>query len=185
MTELIIGLAVFMTAHFFPRFRQARRGLMARIGEGGYKLAYTAVSLISMVLLVRGYMNADFIAVYEPSETARSVAHAAMPFAFLMLAGSQIPSNLKRFVRHPLSWATLIWAATHLIANGDLASVILFGAFGAFAIASMTIISATETASSPPERPRINDLLLIVVALVGYGATIWAHGEVFGVYVVG
>ena len=185
MTLLIIGLAAFFAAHMFPRLRASRSAAIATVGQRAYAGLFSVVSAISLYLIVTGYRSAELVEIYQPMAAARDIAHALMPFAFLLAAGSQIPSNLKRFVRHPLSWATLLWAVTHLCANGDVASVLLFGAFGVYAILNMTLTSMAGPASDAPSYPRRNDLLLVVVALIGYGAAIWAHGEIFGVYVVG
>lgn len=185
MTLLIIGLVVFIGIHFFPRFRAARRSVIDAIGEGPYKGLFSVVSLVSIVVVVYAYRRTDFIEVYEAPSFGRDVTHALMPFAFLLAAGANMKSNLKRYVRHPLSWAVVVWAVAHLTANGDLASVILFGGLGLFAAVNMTVSSMAGPASAPPNYPRKNDIILVVAGLVSFLAVMWAHGAIFGVYVVG
>lgn len=186
MALLAIGLALFFSVHLAPMLERRRPGprkaLIARIGLGPYKGLVSVISLIGMVLMVRGYVSMPFIPIYEPPAMARGLAHGTMPLAFLLAAASQIPSNIKRTVRHPMMLATLIWALTHLVANGDLASLLLFASFAGFAVISIAL--APPSSLSAPY-PRIRDLAVILVGLGAYGAVLWAHGGVFGVAVIG
>lgn len=184
MGALYAGLAIFISTHLFPRWRSARGSLVASLGATGYQIGYSLVSIAGFALMVYGYRNAPFIELYEPVSNARAIAHALMPFAFVLLVGAYMPSNLKRYVRNPMAWATLIWAITHLTANGDLASVVLFGGFALFAALHLAFMWRVGT-PPPPVRGRIWDLALIGAGLVAYGAAISAHGRIFGVYVVG
>ncbi|MEM1419359.1 MAG: NnrU family protein [Pseudomonadota bacterium] len=185
MSLLLFGMALFFAAHLFPRLRTVRAAMIDRVGAGPYKIGYTAVSLVGLVVIILGYRQAPFTPVYEPASNGRAIAHALMPFAFILLAGANMKSNLKRYVRHPMLWGVLLWAATHLSANGDLASVILFGGFGLYAAVSMILTSAATPTVAPPQQPQRKDLILIGAGVVAYAAVIWAHGAVFGVYVVG
>lgn len=185
MTLLVSGLGLFFAVHLFPRLRATRRAAIRAIGEIPYKLVFTALSLVGLVLIVRGYGAAEFTHLYDPLEQSRAIAHAVMPFAFVLALGSQGPSNMRRYVRHPLAWATLLWGLTHLSANGDVASVVLFGSFAVYAVLHMALANATEVRSNPPRYPRRNDFILVTAGLIAYGVAIWAHGAVFGVRVVG
>lgn len=187
MAMLAFGLVLFFSVHLPPLLERRRPGprnaLIARIGLGPYKGVVSVISLIGMVLMVRGYVSMPLIPIYEPPAMARGLAHGTMPLAFLLAAASQIPSNIKRTVRHPLSLATLVWALTHLAANGDLASLMLFASFAAFALASIAL--AAPSSDSGAAYPRWRDLAVILAGLAGYGAVLWAHGAVFGVSVIG
>lgn len=185
MTMLIAGLAVFFSAHLMLSIWPGRAALAARLGEGGRKGAVAVLSLAGFALLATGYQNAGFTPVYDPIQGARSAAHAVMPFAFILLAGSQLPSNVKRYVRHPMALAVIAWAAVHLAANGDLASVILFGSFGLYALYDLLRPRPGRGADGPPPRPPLYDVAVVAVGLVGYGAAIWAHRAIFGVAVTG
>ncbi|MEO1330057.1 MAG: NnrU family protein [Pseudomonadota bacterium] len=185
MTLLIVGVALFSVTHMVPRWRALRKAAVDRLGEMGYKAVYSLVALAALVLIVRGYKGADFVPVYEPFEKGRAIAHALMPFSFILAAGANMRSNLKRYVRHPLSLSVMLWALSHLAANGDLASVILFGGMFAFAAVNMGLSMMAEQTPPPPPQPRGKDVILIVAGLVGYAAVVWAHGAVFGVYVAG
>ena len=185
MELFLTGAAIFFTAHFFPRLRAARAGLIEKLGAGGYKIGYSLVSLIGFALMIYGYMNWPHEDVYQPLGAHRAITHAVMPFAFILAAASEIPSNIRNFVRHPLSLATLLWAGAHLTANGDQASLALFGGFGLYALLNIILSEAAGRASAPPRRPAWRDLAVIAAGLIGYGVIMWAHGAVFGLYVIG
>lgn len=185
MTYFLIGAAIFFTAHFFPRLRAARAGLMHRLGEGGYKIGFSLVSLIGLALIIYGYLNWPHEDVYLPLDAHRAITHAVMPVAFILAAAAEIPSNLRNFVRHPLALATLLWASAHLTANGDQASLALFGGFGLYALLHIILAEAAGRVTAPPRRPVWRDLVVVAAGLVGYGVALWAHRAVFGLAVVG
>lgn len=186
MTPLIAGMALFGLTHMFSRARGLRAQAIERLGsEMAYKGVYSLVALGALTLIVTGYRATDFIYVYDPIEGARSAAHAIMPLALILAAGANMRSNLKRYVRHPLSIAVILWAAVHLAANGDLASVILFGGFLLYAAVNLGLTLQSEPSPPPPPQPRYRDLILIVAGLVAYGVAIWAHRAIFGVAVTG
>lgn len=183
MTLLIVGLAAFFGAHLIPSLGGVRDGVVARLSLNGYKLAFTLLAGVGLVLIILGYQRAAFTPVYTPLDpaTARSLAHTVMPLAFILLAGANMRSNLKRYVAHPMSLGVLLWAGVHLANRGDVASILLFGAFALYALFN---IVTGKRGPTPPVQPRIKDLILIVAALVAYGAAIFLHGY-FGVRVVG
>lgn len=183
MTLLYAGLGLFFAAHLFPVFKGARSSLIAQIGGGPYKLGFTAVSLIGLGLIIHGYGEAPFVPIYEPYSEARSLAHFLMPFAFIFMAGAHMRSNLKSVVSSPMSLGVLLWAFAHLAANGDLASLLLFGAFALLSVIDIFVIAQSKP--PPPPQPRHRDFMLVLAGCVGYAAVAWAHGAVFGVYVIG
>lgn len=182
MYLLVAGMVVFFGVHLFPIAATARSRLIGRIGLGAYKGFFSVVALLGLLLIVIGYRDAPFEPVYPPIDAARGLAHAVMPLAFILVAGANMKSNLKRFVRHPLSLGVLAWALVHLAANGDLASVLLFGGFAAFSVIDMLFIS--ESPPPPPPRPRIKDLMLVLAGGVAFLAVMWLHG-VLGPAVIG
>ena len=183
MSLLLVGMALFFGIHVAIAVSTGRRVLTSALGENGRKGATALLSFAGLGLMIWGYRAAPFTEVYEPLGAARSIAHALMPLAFIMLAGAHAPSNMKRYLRHPMSLAVLTWALVHLSANGDLASVLLFGAFGAYAL--LDIFVTGRAGPPPPQRPRVNDLIAVVIGMVAYGAALWIHGPLLGVYVTG
>ncbi|HXF54657.1 MAG TPA: NnrU family protein [Hyphomicrobiaceae bacterium] len=138
MLTLIIGLALFFLIHLVPTRPELRRGLVERFGEGGYKIGFSLISAVALVLIVFGYGKLQGAPGKNPELWvapiwARHVALALMLPAFVLLAAAYIPSRIRSAVQHPMLAAVKIWALAHLFANGDLASVALFGGFLAFA----------------------------------------------------
>ena len=137
MIWLVAGLVVFLGVHsvrmLAPGFRDR---MIARLGEGAWKGLYSLISLAGLVLLIWGYGQArpDAAIIYEPPVWTRHIAMLLMLFSFILLVASQIPAGyIKKAVKHPMVLAVKIWAFAHLLANGDLASLILFLAFLAWA----------------------------------------------------
>lgn len=180
---LAAGLVLFFGIHLAISIGPCRRAIGQALGETPKKLLVTVVSFVGLGLIIYGYQQAPFDPVYNPLSEARGLAHAVLPLAFIALAGAHAPSNIKRYLRHPMSLAVLAWAAVHLAANGDLASVLLFGAFALYAL--LDILVTSRPGPPPPPRPRSNDLIAIVAGIVAYSAAMWAHGALFGVPVIG
>ncbi|MEL6980519.1 MAG: NnrU family protein [Pseudomonadota bacterium] len=181
MTLLLLGIALFMAPHLLSLAKPARAAVAGAIGALPLKGAHALISILGVVLIVHGYQAAEIIPLYDPLPN-RAVPHALMPFAFIMLAGAHMKSNLKRYVRHPMAIGVMLWAISHLAVRGDLASVLLFGAFGLYALADFII---SRPAAPPVLQPRAKDAILVIAGLIAYAAVMWAHGAVFGVYVVG
>lgn len=184
MTQYLIGLGLFLAAHLVLVRAPIKAPIMGQIGENGFKGLITVVSLVGLTLAWRAYSEVSFAPVYEPIDydTARAIAHGVMPVAAILAVASNIPCNIKRWVRHPLSIATIIWAAVHLLGNGDVRSVVLFGSIGAFAVVA---IALAKPAPPSPATPYWRDAVAVVGGLVFYGVLIWAHRVVGGVAVVG
>ena len=138
MAMMIVGLVLMLGTHSVkvvaPGWREAA---IARLGEGTYKGLYSAISVVGLVLVVWGFARAWEVPsfVYTPPLWGRHVAMALMIPALILAFVSVFPAGgIKRFVSHPLLWATALWALAHLFANGDLAGVVLFGAILAWAV---------------------------------------------------
>jgi uncharacterized membrane protein len=134
---LIFGLIVFIGMHVLTTMRERRAALIARLGEGPYKGLYSLVAIIGFVLICYGfgrYRATGWVDVWDPPVWTR---HAAMPLvwvAFICVAAAYLQGNIKRWLKHPMLVGIKLWAAAHLIANGDLGSIILFGSILAWAV---------------------------------------------------
>ncbi|MBB87771.1 NnrU family protein [Abyssibacter sp.] len=184
MIALLIGLVVFLGVHLVPTRPALRGGLQDRLGQGGYKGLFSIVAAIGLVLIIWGKAEAPFIAIWNPPVWTRHVPLALMPIALILLVAAYVPNNLRRVVKHPMLAAVKLWALVHLLANGDLASMLLFAAFLAFAV--VDVISAKKRATAPV-RPRVNpmlDVLTVIIGLVAYMGLMHAHGHLFGVPVI-
>ncbi|GIL01155.1 MAG: hypothetical protein BroJett030_10540 [Alphaproteobacteria bacterium] len=185
MGLLIIGLVIFLGAHSVrmvaPDFRA---GMIARLGEGPWKGLYALASLIGLILLVWGYGRAQPLApvLYVPPFWLVHLVILLMAFAFIALAVSLLPSGrLRPLLKHPMLLATKTWAIAHLLVNGDLASVLLFGAFLAWA--GLNRVSVGRRGGAPPVAgPVRNDVVAVVVGILVWLAFIWKlHEWVAGV----
>ena len=127
MTLLITGLLVFVAIHLLPAAVDLRASLIDRLGEMPYKAVFAGISLLGLVMIVVGKGRADFVPLWQPPLWAKHVTFPLMIGAFVLLPAANMPTNIKRFTRHPMLWGVTLWSIGHLIANGDMASVILFG----------------------------------------------------------
>lgn len=140
MAILILGLVLFLGTHAFTMLRGPRAGLIGRFGENGYKLGYTALSILGLGLTVYGYQlyrANGMIPIWDPPVWTRHLAVLLTLFAFISLAAAgKKPSHIQAAVKHPMLLGVKIWATAHLIANGDLGSILLFGGFLAWAVSA-------------------------------------------------
>jgi uncharacterized membrane protein len=189
MTLLLIGLLLFLGVHSMsivaPRWRDA---MATRIGEQPWKGVYTLFAVVGFVLIVKGYAAArlDPTVLYAPAPWLRHVAFALLLPVFPLLLATYLPGRIKRAAKHPTLLATKFWALAHLLANGMLADVVLFGAFLAWAVADR-ISLARRPARAVPALPgsRANDAIVIVGGLAIYAAfALWLHPLLIGVPVI-
>ncbi|MFW8636248.1 NnrU family protein [Cribrihabitans pelagius] len=156
--EFTAALLLFLASHAFPVRPPLRPWLMARLGRGGYFLGYSLLSLAVLAWLIGAAARAPYAGVLPPWEAFRWVPLLVMPFACLFAVAGLTGRNPLSFggtgprsfgparpgmlaaSRHPLLAAMALWAGAHLLANGDLAHVLLFGIFAAFALAGMAMI---------------------------------------------
>jgi len=186
MSALVIGLIVFLGIHSIrvcaPDLRQAGIG---RFGEIGYKIGYSAISLIGLVLIVHGYVQArlDPIWLYQPPPALRHLNMLLMLVVFPALLAAYWPGAIQNKLKHPMLVAVKAWALSHLLVNGTVADVVLFGSFLAWAVADR--ISLKRRVIRPiPEAPAggMNDVILVVVGLGAYVAfALWLHAAWIGV----
>lgn len=168
---LILGLALFAGAHWFKRLAPAAR---ARLGEPGKGIV--AVALIAgVVLMVIGYRNAAFVNVWYPPAFMTHINNLLVLVAFWFFALSTVPGKISARVRHKQLTAAKAWAVGHLLVNGDLASILLFGGLLAWAVVSVILINRAEPTWERPANPRwsadakafgIGLVLFLIVAAV-------------------
>ncbi len=189
MLVLVIGLAVFLAIHLVPSSVDLRNGLVARFGEVGYKAIFSVLSLIGLVLIVLGFAKLQLHPgknpqLWFPPLWTRHVAVALMLPAMIALVAAYIPSHIHTALKHPMLVAIKIWALAHLLANGDLASLVLFGSFLAFAVYDR--ISVKRRGAPGPlgskTGPWINDVIVLVLGSGLYVAILlWLHQWLIGV----
>jgi uncharacterized membrane protein len=177
MTLLILGLAIWSLAHLFPIVaHSARDRAAAAVGENAWKGLFSLVILAGLVLMVIGYQRAEFVNVWYPPAWGWHLNNLLMLIAVGLFAASHSKGNAKRFVRHPMLLSVIVWAAAHLLVNGDQASLVLFGGLALWAAVSIFATNARDGAWVRPEpKPVKKDLILIGITLVVYGVIAWIH----------
>ncbi|MEL6472845.1 MAG: NnrU family protein [Pseudomonadota bacterium] len=191
MALLILGMASFMVVHLFAAFRtrEAGQGLRNSLGEGPYMGLFSLLSIASLALIVYGYGAARPAPIlYQPPVALQHLNLVLMLIAMIVLAAAYTPTGyIKRAVKHPMVLAVKIWAVGHLLANGELNSVILFGGFLIYGVLSR--IAAKRRGDNGPGPDAAvsltGDIAAIAVGLVAYGSlAFYLHPILFGVAAV-
>jgi uncharacterized membrane protein len=183
---MIAGLAVFFGVHVFTTMRTQRGAMIAKLGEGPYKIVYSILSAIGIVLIAWGfarYRATGWIDVWYPPAWTRHIVVTLMWPASICLVAAYIPGDIKRVLKHPMLVGIKLWAFAHLIANGDLGSIILFGSFLAWAVFDRITLKRRADAGGPPIPlgGRRNDLIALVVGTIVF----FVLGLVFHPLVIG
>jgi uncharacterized membrane protein len=184
MTLLIIGIVVFLGLHLLPTVPGLREKLAGRLGETGYKIAFSLLSVAGFFLLVYGFAKAPVVQIWSPPAWTRWVAVVLMLPAFIFLVAAYVPGQIKATLKHPFLVAIKTWALAHLIANGDLASIVLFGSFLAYAVFDRITLKhrkPTSLIGVPGEGGPRNDLIAVILGIVLYVAfLVWLHPLLIG-----
>ncbi|OAF18308.1 NnrU family protein [Bradyrhizobium neotropicale] len=188
---MILGLVLFFAAHVFTTKRKARAQAIATLGEGTYKILYSVVSLAGLALIVWGfghYRATGWIDVWYPPKALKHITVALMLPAVILVVASYIRGRIYATLKHPMLAGVKLWAAAHLLANGDLGSIILFGSFLGWGVYDrISLKHRTDSGAPPiPVGGATNDLIAVAVGIVAYVALAFAfHPVVIGVPVMG
>ena len=189
MLVLVIGLAVFFAIHLVPSNVAMRDGLIARFGLNGYKAIFGLVSLIGFALIAIGFAKLQMHPgknpqLWNPPLWTRHLAAALMLPAMIALVATYVPSRIHTALKHPMLVAIKIWALAHLLANGDLAALVLFGSFLAFAVYDRISVKKRHALGPIGDKagPWYNDLIVVIAGTALYLVILlWAHQFVIGV----
>jgi len=171
MFYLILGLVLWIAAHLFKRVAPEMR---ARMGTAG-KAASAVVILAGLVLMIIGYRQAPFVNIWFPPSWTVHLNNLLMLGAVFVYGMSATKGRLRGAMRHPQLTAVKIWAVAHLLVNGDLAALILFGGLLLWAVAEVVVINRSEAWVRPEPGPAKKDILLVVITLVLYFFMTWIH----------
>jgi uncharacterized membrane protein len=186
MGLLVVGLAAFIGAHVFVTLRAQRAAVIARIGEWPYKWIMGLVSLVGIILIGYGYGQyraTGWIDVWSPPRWTFYVTQLLMWPASICVVAAYIRGDIWRTLKHPMLVGVKTWAVAHLISNGDLGSIVLFGSFLAWAVYDRITLKRRSDPGAPPipAGGRRRDWIAIAVGTVLY----LALGLVFHPVVVG
>ena len=186
MTLLILGIIVLIGIHFLPAFPEVRDRLIGKFGRNGYRALFSVASTLGLALVIWGFAKAPVIQIWAPPVWTRHLALLLMLPVFPLLLAAYLPGKIKATLRHPMLAAIKFWALAHLIANGDLASIVLFGSFLAYAVVDRILLKRRVPAELMPQpseaEARRNDMISIGAGLALYVAFLfWLHPLLFGV----
>lgn len=180
MALLIVGLVIFFGVHLVSA-TPLRGVLITKLGENGYKGAYSLAALLGLVGIIWGKAIAPFVHVWIAYPQARHVTYALVLVAMILLPAAHMKGNIKRFTRHPMMWGVAFWSFGHLLVNGDLASMLLFGSFFVYSFVSMLSQNAKGASLQTTVMPIKNDLIVVAAGVTVYIAFALLHGVLFGI----
>ena len=183
---LILGLVIFIGTHLVTTQRDTRAALIARVGEGPYKGLYSAASIIGVVLIGWGfgiYRATGWIDVWYPPNWTRHVAVLLVWIASICVVAAYSPGRIKVTLKHPMLVGVKLWAFAHLMSNGDLGSIILFGSILGWAVVDRISLKRRTDPGAPPIP--VGGIAKDVVAVIGGTALFVVLGFLFHPYVVG
>ena len=188
---MILGLVLFFGVHTLTTQREVRARVIAFSGGGGYKIGYSLVSALGLVLIVWGfahYRASGMWEIWTPPTALKHLTAALMLPAVILVVASYIRGRIYTRLKHPMLTGIKLWAVAHLLANGDLGSIILFGSFLGWAVFDRISLKHRADSGAPPipvGGPG-NDLIAVAVGIVAYLALAFAfHPVVIGVPVFG
>lgn len=186
MATLILGLVIFLGVHSISIFALSwRNAMVAKLGTTGWKGLYSLIALIGFYLIIVGYGAARMepVVLYSPPFWMNHITMLLMVPVFPMLLAAYLPGRIKATLKHPMLVAVKLWALSHLLANGMLADVVLFGAFLAWAVVDRISLKRRPARATPSAAPgRFNDLIAIVAGLAIYVVFVmWGHVHLIGV----
>lgn len=188
---LIVGLALFAGGHGVSTRRELRAGLIRRCGEGIYKALYSLVAVAGIALMAYGFAHAranGAPSLWHPPAAFKTVATVLMWPAVVMVVAAYLRGHLYRVLKHPMLAGTKLWALAHLLANGDLAGIVLFGGILGWAVYDRISLKSRADAGGPPIPigGGGNDVLALGVGTIAYLAlALVFHPVVIGVPVIG
>lgn len=190
---MIIGLAAFLGAHTLVALRPQRAAVIARLGEGPYKGLFALLSLIGIILIGYGfarYRAAGYIEIWTPPRWTRHATAALVWPSIIFIVAAYVPGEIKRVLKHPMLVGVKLWAVAHLLSNGDLGSIILFGSVLGWAVYDRIALKQRGDPTGPVAIAASggyrNDFIVVVLGtLLFFALGLWFHPWVIGVPVFG
>lgn len=189
MLNLILGISVFLGVHTFASFRETRAALIERHGLQRYKIAYSLIAAVGLVLIIWGfarYRAEGLIQIWTPPSWTRHLAMPLVWFAFVALASRRAPaSRIRGWLRHPTLVAVKSWALAHLLVNGDLGGMILFGSFLGWAVYDRIAVKRRGDEGAPRlSQFTRGDAIALAAGTAIFAIVLMLHPWLFGVAVV-
>jgi uncharacterized membrane protein len=185
MTLLFLGIVLFFGMHSISIVAAPMRDRLAARKPVGWRLFYAAISLIGIFLIIKGYadLRQSPTVLYLPPQWMRHIAALLMLPVFAFFIAPYFPGRIKTALKHPQLVAVKAWATAHLLVNGALADVLLFGSFLVWAVAARISIKRRPVRALPgAPASKMNDVIVVVIGLILYLVfAFWLHEWLFGV----
>lgn len=186
MTILILGLIVLLGTHSLPMAPDLRARVQNSLGENGLRALASLLSLVGLALIVWGYGLArqSPVIVWTPPLWTHHVTAFLVLIAFILVAAAYIPGRIREKARHPMLAGVKVWAFAHLLSNGTLADIVLFGAVLAWAVVDRISLKRREAAGlvTVTGGPARNDAIAVVVGVISFVVfAFWLHEWLIGV----
>lgn len=193
MILLILGLIVFLGIHSLPAFAGPHDSMKAKLGENGFKMLFSVISAVGIVLIVYGYGQARFagyMPIYTPPIWMSHLVLLLMVPVFVLLVAAYLPGHIKKRTKHPMILSVKIWAFAHLLANGEPQSLLLFLGFLAWGVFDRISLKRRDVAAGGPVAVDMshavrNDAIALIIGLGIYVLFVWKlHEIIIGVPVI-
>jgi uncharacterized membrane protein len=182
MILLGLGVVLFALCHLTLAVPRANDALRRRFGKF-YGPGFGLLSLLPLVLIILGWRMSPFVPVYDPPSWGRIATFLLVLVAFVCLGIFLFRGSFRQRLRFPLAFAVVFWSLGHFLANGDAASIVLFGGMLVYALAHLALGLANGIRPSPVVRQG-HDVVSIVIGIAFYGVVAQLHALFTGVPVV-
>ena len=183
MIWLWIGVGLWSFLHFIPAAAQPlRASLIESLGNGKYRALFALGIFASIALMVLGWRSAAPIQVYDPPAWGRPLGSLLVLLGFLLFGLAHAKTNVKRYIRNPQLTGLVLWAAGHLLTNGDNRSFVLFGVLGVWALIEIVLLNRRDGVWVKPDPlPLTAEIKPLVIGTVMFTVFLFAHPYLFGV----
>lgn len=173
MALLVLGVVLWSIPYLFKRIAPGAR---ARLGDGPAKGLVALCTVLGIVAMVIGYRAADLVILWVLPDWVLHLMNLMMVLAVVLMGVGNSKSRLRGAMRHPMLSGVAVWSVAHLLVNGDLASLVLFGGLGFWALVAMALINAREPEYTPYEGgTRAGDIRLALISAVVFAVIAAVH----------
>ena len=191
MLLFILGLILFFGIHMLPFYPEYRAQLIEKMGndtideEALYKIIFSVISLLGLIFVGIGKGSMEFIGLWDAPTFFRYIAVVFILLSFILMVAAYMPNNIKRHVPHPMLTGVIIWGVTHMLVNGDIVSLILFGSFVAYSVVAIKLTSKRQCDKNSDQDiqekiPVVKDAIVVGIAMFGFLLVLWLHKFLFG-----
>jgi uncharacterized membrane protein len=191
MILFTLGLILFFSIHMLPFYPEYRVQLIEKLdndtidAEGMYKIIFSVISLVGLIFVGIGKGSIEFIGLWDTPAFFRYIAVVLILVSFILMVAAYMPNNIRRYVPHPMLTGVIIWGVTHMLVNGDVISLILFGCFVAYSVMAIKLINRRDQGKGSEQDaqesiPVVKDAIVIGIAMLGWLLVLWLHKFLFG-----